>query len=417
MLCMAGLYALVFITPAYIGSAYSALSLLLSALMIYVWRAAPLTPRAILYLGISLYIILIPAAALTSNDSQRYLWDGAVFIAGFDPYITAPNATEVAYLRGIWPTPEEHANYATLYPPGALVLFGASAVFGPIYGPWVWKLLACGAGILTLVLGYKLLQKRKALQPFALLALNPLLLLETGIGAHVDIFCALGITAALLCVQIKKPLWAGIIIGLAATVKFIPALIAGPLLFFLWPKQALKLFIGAALTWYLIYLGAFHLGYQPLGLLPTFFDKWRGGAPLYPWLEALSRGAGLNKIGFAAMLGGLALIGFSISAGLAAAGRLITAISLTLCVPLLLSPVLFPWYLCSLIPLLALRPAAALLLPLTIAPLFYIVLNDWLAAGIWALPIWFAPLLAAAIMIGLIYDLYKTRQRRISPAA
>ena len=153
LLSLAGLYTLPLIAGSHVGSGYSLISALLSAIMIYVWRRPILSPRHILYLGIAVYILLLPMTALTSNDSQRYLWDGAVFISGFDPYITAPNAPDVAALRELWPTPEEHANYATLYPPGALLLFGSSALFGPVYGLWVWKLLASSAAILTLLLG------------------------------------------------------------------------------------------------------------------------------------------------------------------------------------------------------------------------------------------------------------------------
>lgn len=400
-----GLYALPLIWPAHIGSGYAAVSLGLTVIMIYIWQRRALSPRGCLYLGIWLYIALLPMPALTSNDNLRYLWDGAVLTAGFDPYITAPNDAAVSALRSLWPTPEEHAEYVTLYPPGALLLFGASSLFGPVYGLWVWKLLASIAGTMALICGYSLLRRRGQLQHMPLLALNPLLLLETGVGAHVDIFCVLGILGALLCVQIRRPLWAGIIIGLAASIKFIPALIAGPLIFYLAPKQALKLFIGAALTWYIIYLGAFHMGYQPLGLLPEFFSKWRGGAPFYPGLETLQKSLSLEAAEFAGLMAALAILCFTLSAYLARQGHIIIAMALTLSVPLLLSPVLFPWYLMSLTPLLMLRPCAALLLPISLMPLFYIVLDKWLTRSLWEVPAWFAPLLAAAVLGGLAFDL------------
>jgi len=401
---------------AQIGSLYAGLHVLLFGLMIYMWRANPFTARQTLYLGVAFYLFLLPLASFTSNDSQRYLWDGAVLLSGFDPYITAPNAPEVQDLRALWPTPEEHAKYPTLYPPGALLLFGLSAKAGPVFGLWLWKALASLALLGSYLIGYKLLQRRGVLKHLPLLVLNPLLYLETAIGLHIDVFSVLGITAALYMTERKFFARAGIIIGLAASIKFLPALIAGPLLFYLRPRAALKIFIGSALSWYLIYLGAFHIGYQPLGLLPEFFDKWSGGAPFYPAIDTIGKTLGLEANGQFLFKALLAILGFSISAWLAYRRYIIAAMALSLSVPLLLTPVLFPWYMIVLIPLLAIRPSASLLLPLGTAAFFYVVLDKWVSENIWALPAWPAELLAGTIVLGLIWDgLYdRIRQRPVN---
>ncbi len=44
--------------------------------------------------------------------------------------------------------------------------------------------------------------------------------------------------------------------------------------------------------------------------------------------------------------------------------------------PFLLSPVVFPWYLCPLVPLVAMKPSAALLAWVIAAPLTYEVVNS-----------------------------------------
>lgn len=400
----------------YIGRLYAGLHCLLFLLMIYIWRANPFTSRQILYLGLAFYLILLPLSPFTSNDTQRYLWDGAVFLNGFDPYITAPNSPDVEALRAIWPTPEEHADYATLYPPGALLLFGLSAKAGPVFGFWIWKVFASLALIASYIIGYKLLELRGALKHLPLLVLNPLLYLETAIGVHIDIFSVLGIIAALYALERKYFKYAGLFIGIAATIKFLPALIAGPLLFYLRAKAALTLFIAAALSWYLIYLGAFHLGYQPLGLLPEFFEKWSGGAPFYPAVEAVENWLGLQSQGKLIFKALLAVTGFSVSAWLAYRRYIIAAMALSLSVPLLLSPVLFPWYIIVLIPLLALRPSASLLLPLGVISFFYVVLDKWVSQNIWDLPPWPAELLAGSLVLGLIWDGLFDRLRYNAPS-
>ena len=153
-LIIAALYGLQHVMPSYIGTGYIGLYLLMAGLSLYVWQRQVLSPQYCLYLGIALCLALFPLSPLTSNDAERYLWDGAVFLNGLDPYITAPNDAAVSALRDIWPTPPEHAAYPTLYPPGALSLFALSAMTGPVFGFWLWKLTISIAAIASLVLTY-----------------------------------------------------------------------------------------------------------------------------------------------------------------------------------------------------------------------------------------------------------------------
>ncbi len=404
ILISGAIYLLPVIFPEHIGTGYIGLYTVMTTCSLWIWLRGESDPTHILFLGILLCLILLPMDALTSNDAERYLWDGAVLLSGFDPYITAPNDAAITELRSQWPTPEEHAAYPTLYPPGALLLFSVSALAGPVYGFWLWKFLASLAAILTLVAAYDLLKQRKALQHFALIGLSPLLLFETGVGAHVDIFCVLGITAALWCVEKDKIIFAGIIIGIAASIKFLPAVIAGPLLFYLAPRKAASLFLSASLTWALIYLAMFGLGYKPLGILPTFFEKWRGGAPVYPILISIKETVQMSQTGFMCLLGSLAIFGFSMSALLAHKQYIFAAIMVALATPLLLTPILFPWYLMVFVPLLALRPNTTLIITLALTPLAYVVLNHWLSQGLWQPQTWPNIVLLAGIVLGLMID-------------
>ena len=408
-LAIAGsLYVLPDIMPTYIGSGYIALSLCLSLLSIIVWRTQIISPRSVLAFSILLCLCLAFLSPYTSNDVQRYMWDGAVFLSGFDPYVTSPNDPLVSHLREIWPTPEEHAQYPTLYPPGGLTLFAFCAMAGPIYSLWVWKGLVTLAVISSLILTYKILNHRNELKHFSLVGLSPLLLFETQLGGHLDVFSALGIIAALCCIERDRVFTAGILIGLAATIKFLPAVIVGPFLFYLNPRSALKLLISSAVTWLSVYFLMFGLGYKPLGLLPTFFEKWRGGAPFYPYLEIFRDSTGLSGTQFLYLIIGLAVCGFGLSAKLARQGHIELAVILTLSIPLLLSPVLFPWYLLALIPLLALKPNLTLFTSVTLTPLSYVVLNKWLSEGIWDQPTWPSQVLLIGLIVAFIFDIFRT---------
>ncbi len=405
-LCLVtSLYVLPTVMPAYIGTGYITVSFCMTAVSIIVWHKEITSPQCIFILSILLCLCLAPLSPYTSNDVQRYMWDGAMFLSGFDPYVIAPDNPRVSHLREIWPTPEEHAQYPTLYPPGALSLFAICAMAGPVYSLWVWKGMVTLALIASLILTYKLLEQRNALKHFVLLAFSPLLLLETQVGGHLDIFSALGVIAALFCIQKDKIVIAGIIIGIAATTKFLPAVLVGPFLFYLNPRKALKLFLSSAMTWLTIYLMMFGLGYKPLGLLPTFFEKWRGGAPFYPYLDALKDWVGLTGSQFLFLITGLALCGFGLSAKLARKGHIEFALILTLACPLLLSPVLFPWYMLALVPFLALKPNLTLFTAMTLAPLSYIVLNKWLSQGIWEQPNWPSHILLLGLILAFAFDI------------
>jgi len=398
------LYLLPEIFPSFIGTGYILIFLGMTVLSVITWQRKIISPFSALILSLLGCLFLAPLLPYTSNDSQRYLWDGAVLLSGLDPYVIAPNDPLVASLREIWPTPEEHAQYPTLYPPGGLILFSLCSLAGPSYAIWIWKIMTTLAVMLSLSFTYKLLILRDLTRHFYLVAFSPLLLFESQIGVHLDIFSVLGVVLALWCLEKEKIILAGAIIGLAATIKFLPAVIVGPFLFYLRPRQAFKLFVSSSLTWLSIYGMMFGLGYKPLGLLPTFFEKWRGGAPVFPVLEHVKGMLGLSSRSFLFCLMGLSLMGFSLSAWFARRGKINLALMLSLAVPLLLSPVLFPWYLLTLIPFLALRPSLTLFLAVTLAPLSYVVLNRWLSEGVWDQATWPAQVLGFCLLIGLVFD-------------
>lgn len=412
-----GIFFLPHLFPTRIGTAYIWVYGLQTVLMLYVWKRQSFDQKSLLFLGVFLAISLAIILPYTSNDTERYLWDGAVFLSGVDPYLIAPNDPAVADLRALWPTPEEHSDYPTLYPPGALLLFSICALTGPVLGIWIWGFMTTIALIATLAIGAKLLEKHGAPQNFALLALSPLLMFETQIGGHLDIFCVLGLVSALYAIKCEKFIIAGLIIGLAATIKFLPAIIVGPFLFYLKPRQAAKLFLSSAFIWCFVYTVFLSLGYKPLGLLPVFFEKWRGGAPLYPVLESLSEVLSLSAGQF--LFGGLtlAVLAFAFSAKLARDQKIFLALGLSLSVPLLLSPVLFPWYLLILIPILMLRPNMTLILVMGCAPLSYVVLDRWLSESIWVQPNWPSWVLLFAIIFGLVMDRLSKRLFLRKPVA
>ena len=75
--------------------------------------------------------------------------------------------------------------------------------------------MTTAASIATLLLGTSVLKRADRLQHLPLLALSPLLILESGEGVHLDIFTALAILAAIYFWQSKKLLLVGVLLRLA----------------------------------------------------------------------------------------------------------------------------------------------------------------------------------------------------------
>lgn len=396
------------IVPSLTGTFYIALNIVLTLTMLGLWAGAGAGAcagrREQLITGTSVLVLLLLLAApgFTTHDSERYLWDGAVFISGFDPYITAPDSPEVQHLRALWPTPEEHAKYATLYPPVAIGLFGLAALFGPEHGEIAWKVFVTCAAIMTVLLSRQWLRNRKKSQNFALAALSPLLLLETGVGAHLDIFAVLCLISALILLDKAKMFAAGALIGLAATIKFLPVVLLWPIAFSLgFPKvkkELLSLVLGTVAVIVLVYGSALMVGLKPIGILPTFFEKWRSGSPVYLLAEVHLSGTWL-----AAFLGFVAITLAGMSAWIARRD-LIMGMQCGLALPLVISPVVFPWYLMVLVPLIAARPTVTGILWLTTLPFIYEVLDNFNANGVWAPADWPVWLIGAGWLAGLLFD-------------
>lgn len=407
--CCLAVYGIMSVAPNHSGTAYILIHLLMTGAMLLAWRCGACTrPQLILLTGIVARILLIPAPMLSSNDAERYLWDGAVALSGLDPYSVAPADPAVAGLRAIWATPPEHAAYPTLYPPAALSLFAFSALMGPASGIWFWKLLVSLCGIAQLLLAERLLRRYGLSRHLALVALSPLLVLETGVGAHLDMVVALIITASLAAFYSKRFGWVGGLLGLGICVKLLPAAMLLAMAAAVGWRQGARMIMIASASVAVIYGTALAIGWRPIGSLPVFFEKWRNGSPLFTLLEAQFSGPNLL-----AVISALALVAVVVSL-LFARKRPIIGAQIALATPLVLSPVAFPWYLCPLVPLAAIVPNATLLIWFTTSPLVYEVRDRFVSDGVWMPALWPLIVIGAGWGLGAALDAIRRFRKQVS---
>lgn len=391
------LYLVASSPPGTRGNYYIAIHVFLSLLMLGVlFTSRDNDPKShvwTLATGLIARLILVGVPAFTTTDVQRYLWDGFTALAGLDPYRVTPDVA-VAQVVAIWPKPVSSASYVTIYPPGALALYTFCAAFGPKFAFWIWKLLVTGASAATLLLVWKLLRARRCERYLPLVALSPLLLLESGVGAHVDVFSGLCVAAALLAFERRASVASGAFLGVGGLIKFLPLATVIPLAMTK-RKQVRKFAIAALVVVVLGYGAALTLGFHPLGSLIVFFQKWRFGAPLYSaasffFPRSLSRVFALSA----------ALIIFAIAYDKQRSSRVVWFLAL----PLLASPVVFPWYLTPVIVAAAVYPSAFMIMWAFTTPLTYEVIDRFDSTGVWRTATWPLWIIAIGWGVGFLFD-------------
>lgn len=256
---------------------------------VWLLRRVPARTAAALTLlgGIALPFAAGFAPPRSSDDLYRYLWDGRVQSSGVDPYRYVPAAPELAHLRDdfLWPQrsawcepdvpghltagcslinrPASH----TIYPPAAQAYFTSVNLLSPNGSrerpiQLASVLFAVATTVLLLLVTPRLA---------ALWAWCPLVALEAGNNAHLDVV-AVFLTAAALVAAARAKTWRGTasgaaLLGLAVATKFTPAL-AGPSLL---RRRPLLFLATTAFTVVLLYLPHFlAVGPKVLGFLPEY---------------------------------------------------------------------------------------------------------------------------------------------------
>lgn len=222
--------------------------------------------------------------SLLSDDVFRFLWDGHVSLSGVDPYAHAPSSPGVAALRDEWWSRINHAEIPTVYPPVAQFIFAIAD--GIFHHPLSFKALALGVHV---ALVYKLTSSasnRAAL----VFGLNPLALMESALGAHLDVLVGAAVLIFALSLRDARVVRAGLACLAAVGLKLIGLLFV-PLLAFQRPKIAAAVL---ALSVVLI-IPVARAGYadDEVSGLSHYAGRWEGNAGPYHWIDS-AMGAGLE---------------------------------------------------------------------------------------------------------------------------
>ena len=347
-------------------------------------------------------VTLFPLQPATSQDVQRYLWEGLVQRAGENPYTHAPGVAALAALAA--QHQELHAKVTfheirAIYPPTAQWLFWLNAVFfgGSFFG---WKLiLLVFDGLLAWAVWLLLRGTNHA--PAGILAVLwcPLLLLETYEAGHLDLIGVALLALGLVAILRRKLALGGVVLGLALNVKYLwPLVLIAAVVWRINRRRPLLAFAGGlslavAIGWF-PYRGGFG---EAVATARMFAESWTFNDVIFEILR-LVPGPGWMPMAFVLCV----LCVLAALCALRRPARLWVDAWLLVGAALLLSPVAYPWYFLWLVPGLALRPPAWLVIWCISVPVLHLVHWHEVATGTWDPMKWLWPLVGivpAALLV------------------
>ncbi len=350
--------------------------------------------------GLVFRAILLPLEPSMSDDLYRYLWDGRVQLAGYNPYFYPADSGELSHLRDWWIFPlMNHPHTRTPYPPIAQKIFLISQVIDP-NGYLGYKLLLLGAELLTVYLLINWCRQRMVPEGRILWYFwHPLPIFELSLDGHIDGFALPLIVSLIIAIRrgsllLSAALWSCLILLKPFAIWLTP--IFALALWGNWRRRAV-FFITTGLIGLIIYAPYLTAGSKTFEQMLNYARYWYFNGALYYIFDSFLP----QKLNRTLLL--LSTVGVSIVAGLLRRTKLESRLLIPLGGYFLLSPTLYPWYLIWLIPWLLFSPNSYWLWWITSTiytahAVHLVYLNE----GIWMPPLWSSVLQILPIPI-LIY--------------
>ncbi len=356
-----GLGVIARLGDAIVGSpAYLAACAMLFGAMLAFWRrpSSRLTPYVMIGVALLARIVFI-AAFPAGDDCNRYIWEGAIQLRGFNPYVLSPDSPRLFWLRDpVWEG-INHTSWTTVYGPIAQLFFAATSWISPTFLAFKTLFVLFEMATLGILLAWCTrsgLDRRHAW----LFALNPALLVFTAGEAHMESMFVFAVTAALYLGYGKRRRAMFAALGCAIMIKPVALILILPLL----DKQSWRAlpYAAAPLIAAIPYVaGGANLLASPLRFARTLHYN----GLFFTLFEQL---AGVDSARFATVV----LAGALYAAALLISQTPLRAARLSVALFLLFTPTFHPWYLLLFTPFLVLfRSPAWLALHASVLPLAF----------------------------------------------
>jgi alpha-1,6-mannosyltransferase len=260
------------------------------------WRvgASRRVPLAIAVLAIVMRVPTLLAPSYLSSDIYRYIWDGQVEAAGFNPYRHAPADPELEPLRDRDIYPQIASQYApTIYPPVAEGLFLLVTRISLSVTAMKIAMVICEM-IAVVLLARLLALEGLPTARILVYAWHPLPLWEFAGSGHIDALLIAFCVAALWAMRRQRDGLSGLFLAGATLTKLYP-LVLLPALYRRWDWR-LPFAFGVAIV--LAYLPFVSAGSGILGFLPGYVrqEGLNGGGAGFYLLDLLHRVPGLAAL-------------------------------------------------------------------------------------------------------------------------
>ncbi|UCG52481.1 MAG: hypothetical protein JSW58_02720 [Candidatus Latescibacterota bacterium] len=347
-------------------------------------------------------LVSLSATPSLSNDIYRYLWEGRVIEAGYNPFALPPAAPELEFLRDDDFANINHNNLETIYPPLAQGVFFLGAVIDPdVTTQKVLFVLFDLATIVVVVL--MLIRRRKPPSMAVVYAWSPLVVIEFSHSGHVDSVGIFFLVLAVYLWQIRTKSLSVVSLALSFLSKYLSLLLV--------PFVLLK---KRYAPWLVLFVVITFLGYLPfadasgklISSLRIYGRHWEFNSALFSLANGLIGHPDWVRLGFLAFVAAFSLYEGSRRSDLVKYTFRVIGCSL------LLTPTLYPWYLCWLIPFLCFHPSRAWIYLSGAVVASYWVWVTFAGTGQWELGAWIMVIEYVPFFGLLVLESYRSTVKR-----
>ena len=348
----------------------------LTALTYYLAFYKSFSGFEILAIGVIIRLPFVTEDSILSNDFQRYLWDGMVFLRGYHPWSHTP-ASIAGDLDILSFLPRDHRDIQSLYPWTSLFYFSVLSIFAST--KVLFSMMGLVLDVLTFLLLKKIFRAQKlSISKSILYFWSPLIIIENIYSAHVD-----GLGIYLMCFflftficQNRFSRWFFV---LMAHVKLWPILFATVFI----PIKKYRLKTLQACLFFTI--GFSTLLYFGVDGLFQYSTRWEFQNPLYLFLKFLFGSPQSRVVLLVLLFLVLTLVGYRIyQERISFLEGMLWVVSSFL----VFSPTLYPWYTVWLLPLLMLRWNTGMFIFAHLSVLSYEVVPKYISLGVWEPKLW-----------------------------
>ncbi len=196
----------------------------------------PARKQALLLWSIAVALRVLALPLEPGDDFWRYVWEGKIQHAGFNPYVQAPDDPALEGIRDQYPNwgKINHRDFSAIYPPGTELAFRALSRVSD--SPLLYKILFAAADLGSVAVLLRLLAGSDRYASAAWYAWNPLVVYSFAGAAHFDSVLILPMLTGILFLARSESApsarakWllasaAAALLGVAISIKLIPLLL------------------------------------------------------------------------------------------------------------------------------------------------------------------------------------------------